>query len=231
MVTTETIIKKMVDDIDYTLYVDIVSENSVTCKNTMYLLSLTGWDLKLRDELNNTYSFENLVINESFDLIPDVDGTVFLGKKLFFDKRPFYIMGKPLSVNSEYQDKANISYDKLPLIWLLTTYVEDFRTNSEPYFNSSNIVLYFLTEAYSEEWTTEQHYSFSITVMRNLIERFKSVVNKYDDRGKINRNSFIIKPWERFGRQTIRGSENVIIDDYLSGYEVVLNLDVIKCDC
>ncbi len=229
MVTVECTINRIVSNIDYTLYVDLVGTNQVTCSNTMYCLDLEGWNFKVYDELNNYYTISNLVVNKSFTLVPDIPNTEFVGTKLFFDKRPFYIMGKPMAVNEEYKNQANISSDKLPLIWLLTSFTEDLRDEDSSMFNGSDIRLYFLTEAYSTEWTTAEHYSLSITAVRNMIERFVESLDK--DLHTI-RNSVKVRPWERFGRQTISGDNKLIIDDYLSGCEVVLDLDISNgCDC
>jgi hypothetical protein len=119
--------------------------------------------------------------------------------------------------------------DKLPLVWLLLGYEEDLGGRDASVITVNNTTLFFLTETNEREWLTDEHFDIAIERMNNLVDRFLSyfdnhLANRYVGSSK--------KPLPRFGLYVRNGSEERIIDDYLSGVELKLDLELTKkCEC
>lgn len=201
----------------------VKGDSNYTSCNTMYMVD---GDILISSE-GYRYQVSNLtVINSSFELTPKDEAPIFLGGFLKIERDVFFIEGKPLTTNKEWEQASTRSKDKLPLIWLVTNYTESFGNEESGIVSASNVLMYFMDVANEPKWTTEQHYDNTIKVMRNLVNRFRILM---DDDSSLTRNSFNAKPWERFGRQDSKGSRKKIIDEDLSGYEVLTSFDIRGC--
>lgn len=236
----ETINSIVTDERMYTIFLK-PSKDNPTFWESCNTLWLRDGDAVLSED-NDTYIVRGFTgINGMFRLepVPIPGAPAFPGGNIRMaeNNRLTFLKGKPLDVNNEWLNKAMegdaaapdtpiLTTDALPLIWLLTTYVEDYGDRNSNKLNGKNIVLYFLENADNLEWDNFDHYNDPISRMRNLAQRFKEIV---DSESEFTRNSFVSRPCERFGRTEVNGNSKLIIDALLSGYEVSLDLDIIGC--
>lgn len=182
-----------------------------------------------KSEAGDTYVIEGFTgINGNFRVKPpeEPEVPIFNGTKMILERKPYFIGGKPLTANSEWLQASTRSAEKLPLIWYVTNSVERYGSQESGIVEASNVLLYFLDQTDERKWTTDKHYSDIIPRMNNLMNRFKELLDKDS---YLTRNSFEARPWERFGREDIKGSRKKIINEDLSGYEVLTSFDIRGC--
>lgn len=226
MNSTKKAIEKIVDNLDLTIYVQRVSDNVLTSDNTLYLLP----NHKVKDLSGNIFTVSSMVVNGEINLTADNGTDIFIGNKLFMFgvSTPTFLIGYPKSANSEFLDISKRTRDKVPLIWLLLGYTEDYGARDSATINVPNTTIFFLTDTDEPRWLTEQHFDIAIDRMNNLVDRFLSY---FDKRFDAMYNGSSKKPLPRFGVYVRNGAEERVIDEYLSGVELKLDLELNKCEC
>lgn len=170
---------------------------------------------------NDLYPFN---FNNSFTIEGSVDpsGTleIFLGPLKYFHGTVIDTKG--------VLNKINISTDKLPMIYLLEVLKDKFNNDVNLRVDRvSDLRLFFLSETDENNWTTDQHYEYSIKPMRNVVYNFIESLNKnagigeFDDYVAINHVKFgVVIP--------DKGHTRRVFDDNLSGVELVISLPILK---
>ena len=196
-------VKTSVDNNDGTFTIE-------TC-NTQYLnecsiISVNDRDYTVVSIENNTNVtlMGTPVLTEDFELRP-----------------PLFIPDTPQGANNElYKLKSDLN--RYPFIWLLenfpTTYLDDGSHNVA----ESRVRLFFLNATQDGKWLEDEHRKFCIEPMINLCDLFLREL-ELKVSGKLER--FVITNRIRFGNSN---GENKILDEYLSGVELDIELPVRK---
>lgn len=142
---------------------------------------------------------------------------------------PTFLQGEWMSANAEYLELDNKTFNKTPLTWLVRGYTETHQGDESSIDFSVNPVIYFLEETVPSGWTNDEHDSNAINPMYRLCERFVQELKDSPLLGEIEDYNITDRP--RFGVQlgNNKGSSKHIIDDYLSGVELRINLEVTSC--
>lgn len=225
----------------YTVYVepDLDKPGFWKSCNTLWLKQK---DAVINDE-GKPYTIEFMSgINGSFQikpvLIPGVG--VFKGDKIRFaeNNRLTYIKGSHLEANNEFLLKSQegdvqlnepaLTTDVLPLVWFVDRIVkQNYGGEEDNVMKASNVLIYFLDNADNLEWSIDNHYNLPIKMMQNIASRFKELI---DADKLLTRQSFQANPTRKFGITEKNGNVELIIDAFLSGYEVLMDLDIRGCN-
>ncbi len=172
------------------------------------------------------YKIQSFVQNESLT----IKGEVLPTATEFAIAAPFYKHGTPRAVNSElFEVDAD---QELPLIWLLEILTQTvFRAEENPLDYSADLRLFFLDEYDPEDDLTTDIYSDIVRPMQSMVEEFIKEVELdgiYQDL-----DQYTTTNWAKFGvYSTNTGSTSKILDAYLSGIELRINLELMKkTDC
>lgn len=139
---------------------------------------------------------------------------------------PTFLQGEWMSANSEFLMMNNNTFKKTPLIWLVRGYKEDFKSRENNIKFSVSPVIYFLEETPESGWLNSEHDQNAINPMYNLCVEFIKTLQTFANIGELN-NGYEITDKPRFGVKVgNKGSEKLILDDYLSGVELRIDLDI-----
>lgn len=208
------------------------------------------------DNLDGTYTIESCNTGYLFPMYEfDIDGVNYkvlneIGKEFVFNER-FTIKGNiiptatEVTLNSlkyyhgtviatkEELAKKELSSDKFPMAFLLEILEDDFNNVDDSRVDrNSQLRLFFLSETDENNWTTNEHYEFSIKPMRNLLYKFIAHLNESNKIGKIN--SYKAINHAKFGvyLSSKGGHTERIFNDKLSGVELRIDLPILKSrDC
>ena len=138
---------------------------------------------------------------------------------------PTFLQGNQMMANEEFFDLDTNTFDKTPLVWLVRGYTENHRGNESNIDYDVAPVIYFLEETPADGWLTSEHDSNAINPMYRLCERFMDTLKNSPKINEIINYSITDRP--KFGVKVgDKGSEKLILDDYLSGVELRLTLEV-----
>ena len=138
---------------------------------------------------------------------------------------PTFMQGEWMMANDEFLQMDNNTFDKTPLIWLVRGYTENHRGDDSNISYDVTPVIYFLEETPASGWLTSEHDSNAINPMYRLCERFMDTLKNSPKINEIINYSITDKP--KFGVKVgNKGSDRLILDDYLSGVELRLTLEV-----
>ena len=192
--------------------------------DTMYLQPLEGGNpcFKLLIDGNEYYITE--VIK---DTSITVSGEVLPTSLSFNIYSPFYFHGTILATKSE-TDKIYDAVDKTPMIFLLETIRDEFKSVEERSERTSSLRMFFLTQSDWEDNNTNDHYTNAIEPMRSLVYNFidslkaSNIINNFVtlEYTVINHTHFA---------EYVKGSyNNAIFDANLTGCELLITLDILK---
>ena len=213
---TTVIIEELLESMDLTIPVTDVQVDTIFLCKTLHLRELR----EIEDELGNEYKVVEVLNNEWIRVEAIGASPVPFEGETVVCPSLTYLYGTPSSTDSDYQQIDVESGEKTPLVWYW------WNTDREPHFGKRSSLdreikprLVFLDETDDGDWSNEEHFTFSIQPMFNLVELFIETVNN-DRMFKTLQNYETIKR-PRFGRYVDpKGNEGLIVDDYLSGVEL-----------
>ncbi len=141
--------------------------------------------------------------------------------------------GTIVQTNSELARLMNVS-DKTPMIYLLESFRETFnRDTALSKERTSDVRLFFLTQANFEDWVTSDYYAQSLRAMRNLLDLF---IITLDSNAQFDRLfEYRATSRTRFGLEsTEKGYSINYFGDNLSGIECDFSFDIkrdMSCVC
>lgn len=147
-----------------------------------------------------------------------------------FSPLPMFLSGTPISVNDEYLQIDKRTREKTPFIWFLSPYSEDAQGRLSAIDYTANVRLFFMEEASNPNWLNNDHDKYSVNPMFELVAMFVDALDMLGEVNTIEAWSVIDRP--RFGVEVAnKGSQGVIIDDYLSGAELNISFALQKENC
>lgn len=142
---------------------------------------------------------------------------------------PFFIHGTPMNAANEL---IQVDYDiKYPLVYLYEIYAEEVNVNkTDPAAYSANVRLFFMDETNPEDYLTAEQYSEVIRPVRSLVELFLEPILEGSSTFFVEQTTnFQLIPWVNFGKfQNDKGNREYIFKEKVSGYELKINLDVLR---
>jgi len=215
--------KSIVDNGDSTYTIE-------TC-NTGYLFPCYDFQIDGIDYTVLNEEGKEFVFNEKFTIKGDVVPTA---TETTLDSLKYY-HGTVIATKEELARKE-LSSDKFPMAFLLEVLEDDFNNIDDSRVDrNSQLRLFFLSETDEDNWTTNEHYEFSIKPMRNLVYKFIAHLNESNLIGKIN--SYKAINHAKFGvyLSSKGGHTKRIFNDKLSGVELAIDLPILKsracCSC
>lgn len=213
----------------------LVNSNTTTfetCEPLWAYVSPTAKVLNTGNEFNITnisYSANKYTIT--------LNGTGFNADNATTLQRPSYFHGTRVQTNKELLNKktGNNKGEKYPILYLYEVLAEFFYTerSNSAFERESDLRLFFLSEADSSTWSTDEHYENAINPMSNLAHLFTKHIDtlaafRVDERYKITYLA-------NFGNTNAAGNfEKIFSDVPLSGSELTLTLTKRKdneCKC
>ena len=188
-----------------------------------YKFILDGVDYTVLNEVGKEFVF-NSKFTIKGNVIPTATQVLLDGLK--------YYHGTVIATKEELARKE-LSSDKFPMAFLLEVLEDNFNNSDDARIDRvSKLRLFFLSETDENNWTTQEHYEFSIKPMRNLLDKFityldrSNLIGKVDSYKAINHAKFGVFVSEK-GGHTKR-----IFNDKLSGVELFIDLPIRKLkDC
>jgi len=174
---------------------------------------------------SSTYVITELVQNEYFV----VSGPQPITATSYEIQAPFFIHGTPMNASNEL---VKVDYSvKYPLVYLYEIYSENIKVDkSDPTAYSANVRLFFMDETNPQDYLTADQYSEVIRPVRSLVELFLDPILEGSSPYFVEQTSdFSLVPWVNFGKfQTEKGSQAYIFKEFVSGYELKINLDILR---
>lgn len=229
MTTTTDVIKSLVQSVPLPFKITLVTDNLdgtytiETCK-TYYLQANTELIIN-----GVTYKVVSVVNNESVVL----KGTVSPSLTPFNLPAPNFIHGTVVEANTEIGKEDNV-YLRTPLVFLNRPFPESVDPKAKRGLveieRTADVVLYFLTQALFEEWSTDDHDLHAIIPMRNLMEAWIDWLEKQPSKiGFLD--TYETLDMIRFAVLiTDRGYDKALFDDDLSGVRLSITLPL-KREC
>lgn len=138
---------------------------------------------------------------------------------------PTFLQGEQMMANAEFLEMDNNTFNKTPLVWLVRGYTENHKGDDSNISFDVAPIIYFLEETPADGWLTSQHDANAVNPMYRLCQRFMDTLKNSPEINEINNYSITDRP--KFGVKVgNKGSEKMILDDYLSGVELRLTLEV-----
>lgn len=210
--------ERIVDYLASTIVVDSVDGLIVYVCNTSYLRVGSV----VTDGADISYKVTDISPNEWIQ----VDDEGFTGN---INLKPvLFLEGTPISTNNEYLQISNYSEDKLPLIWLVQNYRERNYGEHDTREREVTCTILFL-DTYNRDWINDQIKDNSLRAMYSLMGQFTQRLQ--DDFQYFNGlEVFDTVPRARFGVETTKGTESLIINDFLSGVELSMTFTINKLE-
>ena len=219
MTRTFEIVEKIVNDMDLSVKVNSFTATTI---DVCELLSMRVGRIITND---SNEQFRVTEINGNIVTLEPVNHSNPWSGNFAYVKKPTFLQGEWMSANSEYLDMDNNTFNKTPLIWLVRGYTEDHKGAMSSIEFSVNPVIYFLEETPSSGWLNSEHDENAVNPMYRLAKRFIETVEKTLNIRDLESYSITDKP--RFGVKVgNKGSSKTIIDDFLSGVEMRLPMEV-----
>lgn len=215
-------IREVLEGIDFTLTISSVVDNlngtyDVLMPDIGYLEPLLPIVIG-----GNTYIIEGFITGGI-----KVSGTMPIVANAFTPYPPYFFQGTPMAINSELADINNVAF-KTPMLYfyeiLRETFFED---NDNAIERTSQLRLFFLTQADFMNWTTGNFHTNAIQPMHRFLEIFVNAlintrgVNEITDYEVINHNKFGV-----FTNN--KGVETGIFTEEFSGCELNISLELRK---
>ena len=143
-----------------------------------------------------------------------------------------YFHGTIINTNNELTNIPK-STNKVPMVYLLEQFEERYFTGDSVLDREVTLRMFFLDEANTNVWTTDEHYENVINRTREILDYFiYQVLFKTKGIGKIN--EYFTTNRVNFGvYQTEKGTINQVFNDQLSGIELRITIPISKnyVDC
>jgi len=171
----------------------------------------------------------DFIRNERIDVIAYNHSDLFTANAIY-SPLPMFLSGTPISVNDEYLEIDKRTREKTPFIWFLSPYSEDAQGRLSAIDYTANVRLFFMEEAPNPNWLNDDHDKYAVNPMFELVAMFVDALDSLGEVNTIDAWSVIDRP--RFGVEVAnKGSQGVIIDDYLSGAELNISFALQKENC
>ena len=147
-------------------------------------------------------------------------------------KAPTFMSGTKLAVNSEWLSLTNDMRNKLPLIWLLESIDEQEFGIKSAIERKSKIRVLFLDDNNPKQYLIKDYRKNVVSPMLGLKDGFNEAIKKNLIFDYIE--SWIVKPFTRFGTENENGYLKNILDADLSGVQEDITLPIYKrkeCKC
>jgi len=235
MTETVDIVGNVFDEMNLTIEVDLIVDNGDgtyridTCK-TKHLQE--GFPITID---GNSYTIKTVVNNISITL----SGSALPSVTEFEAYSPYYFHGTVIKVKDDMkapQGSENL-FSRTPFVYLKEIIKDtNFRKRSGSVLNrTTDLQIFFLTQAKFKDWKTVDHYEKSIAPMRNLVDMFIKALEKNVLIGDFAKTSDTTTPHVNFGVYVdSKGHTQSIFVDQLSGIELEITLPIRKekdCKC
>ncbi len=219
MSRTFEIVEKIVNDMDLSVKVNSFTATTI---DVCELLSMRVGRV-ITNEINE--QFRVTEINGNIVTLDPVNhSNPWSGNKAFVNK-PTFLQGEWMSANSEYLDIEKNTFDKTPLIWLVRGYKEDYKGEESSIDFSVDPIIYFLEETPENGWLISDHDTNAINPMYRLTKRFIETLKQNLSIGDLK--GYSIKDMPEFGVKVgKKGSSDFILDDFLSGTQLIIPMEV-----
>lgn len=227
--STYELLQPVIDAIDKTFTIDSIVDNtgSYTLFACNTLWATAGYNITI-----DSIVYKITAINPNVNIT--ITGASLPTADSFQLYVPIFYHGTFKATEGELSKKKNnrlSALDKLPMIWLHEP-VDETRSEdpTEAIALTSRCELFFMTESNFAKWSNDDHYSYAIKPMRNLINSFMNAV-KYS--GTINDNDILVshpKDLPRFGKYTATdNNEKTMFSEYtMSGCRFDVELPFIR---
>jgi len=223
------ILGEIIAKMDLTIIVNSQIGNKIFVCKTLYL----NTQKTVTDSQGNKYKVSNWLNNNWIELTPIGAAPNPFNDTLINCPPPTYLHGTPSSTNDEFSQIEVRMGAKTPLIWLYENYREKKYGKGSSLEREISPRIFFLDQANSPKWTTEEHHRQAVQPMANLADLLAETIGK-DRRFKSIENIEIV-PRPRFGVFVDdRGNDRKILDSDLSGVEMQPTLEKYKvygCEC
>jgi len=226
---TVDIVESLIEDLKIVVPFNTITENGdgtytiESCHtgylSPMYEFDIDGVNYKVLNEEGKEFVF-----NKRFTLKGNV---VPNASKIVLDSLKYY-HGTVIATKEELARKE-LSSDKFPMAFLLEVIEDDFDNRDDARIErNSQLRLFFLSETDENNWTTNEHYEYSIKPMRNLMDSFIAHIESSPLIGKVETYKAINHA--KFGAyvSATGGQSERIFNDKLSGVELKIDLPIRK---
>jgi hypothetical protein len=188
-----------------------------------YKFVLDGIDYTVLNEVGKEFVF-NSKFTIKGNVIPTATQVLLDGLK--------YYHGTVIATKEELRRKE-LASDKFPMAFLLEVLEDNFNNSDDARIDRvSKLRLFFLSSTDENNWTTQEHYEFSIKPMKNLLDKFITYLDKSNLIGKVDSYKAVNHP--KFGVFVAAkgGTVKRIFNEELSGVELSIDLPIRKSkDC
>ncbi len=225
-VETVDIVRKLVDELDFTFCIDTCIDNLdgtftlETC-NTYHIQPLPNCKI----EINGVkYVVTNVVSNVSITIKGSVKPVV----TTFQVAKPNYYYGSFIMVEGEIQKQDKLKNVTFPIVYLKQVFADDFNNNSEnPIDRFSDVEIFFLAKSNFNNWQQEDHQLNTVNQMRSLAYNFIETLNKSRLIDENLLTDYTLIDRINFGvTVTNKGSSKILIHADLTGVEMRVRLPI-----
>lgn len=215
--------------------VKVLSVDAVANGTQKVYLCSNKW-LRVGDIITDitNHTFEVLTIANDYIIIKitNVNNKLSKGENVSI-KAPKFLFGTHTSANNEYMMYSNDNVNRLPLIWLVEAIsIEEYGLMSS-LEQKPSLKFYFLDENNPVEYLNEDYRLNVVSPMIALKDELIRVIQE-------NKYFGLIERWKtrtitRFGNENEKGVFENILNDNLSGVELVIDIPIFKpskkCKC
>jgi len=206
--------KEVIDKLPLKIAVNSKTGNTLYVSDTYFLRKGS----KIKDDGGFNYQVSSFKKDEY--IIVNASG--FSGS--IHCERPKFMWGTQLATNAEYLQKGADSEDKLPMIWLLDNWQENLNGSRSGMEGSVNCRLFFIdtskfdmiNDEIKDDWQKPMFRLSEVFMqtLENNISTFDLLTSK------------VRRPRTRFGTETEQGTDATIIDDELTGCELICDVNI-----
>lgn len=177
------------------------------------------------------YRVLSFVINESITIEDVTSGAGIPTVDFFQLPDPLFVRGKTAKAAQE-QGHPKDEVEKTPFIWVYEPLKEKTITDRKiPWGRQSNPRMFFMNEADSKNWSTDQQVLNVGEPMRQMVELFFALIEKNKNKYKqvLDYEPFFRANWGKVIAD--KGSDKRFFNEDLTGYEVSFDFTMSKTVC
>jgi hypothetical protein len=186
----------------------------------------------ITDSLSKQWLITSIAANGNVTLTDPASPTALVKRQVLTIKSPKYLFGTHWSANNEYTLRGQDSRVKLPLVWLVENIREEEFDERSSIERNSQLRFYFLDDNNPSQYLNADYRLNVVTPMIGLKDAFIQAIKDnllFDDYGSVSTRNLT-----RFGNENEKGYFENILDENLSGVELVITLPIFKrgsCNC
>jgi hypothetical protein len=148
-------------------------------------------------------------------------------------ERPKFFHGTPLNTVQEWHEFSTNEKEKLPFIWLVTPTIDNYQDRRNTIERISTCKLFFV---HWSNWLelNQNRVNDTIKPLNNLVDAFVTKLNNTPAILDRLDNNGTRKEYPKFGTETKKGIEEVIMNSTLGAISLDVNLKIKKgysCEC